>query len=237
MKLTRYGKKEWGLASVIVLILLVFSVFHAVFFSFHAGIYFSILIVVIWAAFAGFFRDPKRRITERKDLLLSPADGLVKDIELIRSADEPRLAELFGGHDMLRIGIFLSVFNVHINRAPTDMQVKLRDHKDGCYHDARDARAVRENESLLLAGIANMNGTEFPIAVKQISGAIARRIVCEAEPGSSLKRGEQYGMIKFGSRTEIYLPAQNQLDIKVCVGDKVQGGLSILAQLKSSKQS
>ena len=74
-------------------------------------------------------------------------------------------------------------------------------------------------------------------AVKQISGAIARRIVCEAEPGTSLKRGEQYGMIKFGSRTEVYLPAQNQLDIKINVGDKVQGGLSILAQLKSSKQS
>ena len=237
MKLTRYGKKEWGFASVIALILLALSIFYAVFFSFQAGIYLLVLIFVFWIAFVGFFRDPKRKIPEQNDLLLSPADGLVKDIELIRSSDEPRLAELFEGHDMLRIGIFLSVFNVHINRAPTNIQVKLRDHKDGCYHDARDARAIRENESLLLAGIANMQGTEFPIAVKQISGAIARRIVCEAEPGSNLKRGEQYGMIKFGSRTEIYLPAQNQLDIKVCVGDKVQGGLSILAQLKTSKQS
>ena len=237
MKLTGYGKKEWGLASVIALILLVLSVLYGMIYSSQAMIWSSILIIVFWGAFAGFFRDPNRRIPEKSDLLLSPADGLVKDIELIRSSDEPRLAELFEGHDMLRIGIFLSVFNVHINRAPTDMQVKLRDHKNGCYHDARDARAIRENESLLLAGIANMNGTEFPIAVKQISGAIARRIVCEAEPGTSLKRGEQYGMIKFGSRTEVYLPAQNQLDIKISVGDKVQGGLSILAQLKTGKQS
>lgn len=232
MKLTRYGKKEWGLATAVALVLLAISIFCAFFFSLNSGIYYSILILVVWAAFAGFFRDPERKIPQQTDLLLSPADGVVKDIELIRSADEPRLAELFEGHDMLRIGIFLSVFNVHINRSPVDLEVKLRDHKDGCYHDARDARAIRENESLLLAGIADMSGTKFPIAVKQISGAIARRIVCEAQPGSSLKRGEQYGMIKFGSRTEVYLPAQNKLDIKICIGDKVQSGTSILARLK-----
>ena len=138
---------------------------------------------------------------------------------------------------MLRVGIFLSVFNVHLNRAPADLVVKFREYKEGCYYDARDSRAVKENESLIIAGIATVGGREYPIAVKQISGAIARRIVCEAQPGMTLKRGERYGMIKFGSRTELYIPAKSDLEIMVRLGDKVQGGLTVMARLNRDNKA
>lgn len=231
MTLTKYGRREWGIATAVAAILLAGTVSCGFLFTSNAGFYLSILVVAAWAAFVGFFRDPARAITTQDDLLLSPADGLVKDIELIRAADCPQLAEVFEGRDMLRVGIFLSVLNVHINRAPADMVVKFREHKDGCYYDARDNRAIKENESLMLAGIATVAGKEYPIAVKQISGAIARRIVCAAEPGTRLQRGEKYGMIKFGSRTELYIPAKSGLEIAVRIGDKVQGGLTVMARL------
>ncbi len=231
MKLTKYGKREWGTATAVAAVLLAGTLACGFLLDTNAGFYLSILVIAVWLAFVGFFRDPARTITTQDDLLISPADGLVKDIELIRAADCPQLAEVFEGRDMLRVGIFLSVFNVHLNRAPADMVVKFREHKDGCYHDARDNRAIKENESLMLAGIATVGGKEYPIAVKQISGAIARRIVCGAEPGTVLKRGERYGMIKFGSRTELYIPAKSDLEIAVRIGDKVQGGLTVMARL------
>ena len=230
MKLTKYGKREWGTATGIALLLLAGTITCGFLFASNAGFYLSILVIAVWTAFAGFFRDPARVIPEEKNLVLSPADGLVKDIELIRASDCPQLAEIFEGNDMLRIGIFLSVFNVHLNRAPADLTVKLSEHKDGCYYDARDNRAIKENESQLIAGTATVAGREYPLAVKQISGAIARRIVCEAVPGTKLKRGEKYGMIKFGSRTELYLPAKSDLEIAVRIGDKVQGGLTVIAR-------
>jgi phosphatidylserine decarboxylase len=200
-------------------------------FSSAAGYLLAVLVFIIWVAGVGFFRDPERTISDNENLILAPADGVVRDIELISAADCGHLSGVFEGKDMLRIGIFLSVFDVHVNRAPCDMTVKLREHKDGMYLDARDPRAGKENESLILAGTAKAGGCEFPIGVKQISGAIARRIVCEAVPGDELKRGEQYGMIKYGSRTELYLPAKSDLlEIKVCVGDRVQGGLTVMAE-------
>ena len=237
MKLTRYGKREWGIATAVAVILLAGTIACGIFLSHNAGIYLSILVIALWTAFAGFFRDPSRAIPLQEDLLLSPADGVVKDIELIRTADYPQLAEVFEGRDMLRVGIFLSVFNVHLNRAPADMTVKFREHKNGCYYDARDSRAIKENESLVIAGTATVAGKEYPIAVKQISGAIARRIVCEAEPGGTLKRGERYGMIKFGSRTELYIPAKSDLEIMVRLGDKVQGGLTVMARLNRDNKA
>lgn len=237
MKLTKYAKREWGIATAVAVVLLAGTIACGIFLSHSAGLYLSILVIALWVAFVGFFRDPSRAITLQDDLLLSPADGVVKDIELIRASDYPQLAEVFEGRDMLRVGIFLSVFNVHLNRAPADLVVKFREYKEGCYYDARDSRAVKENESLIIAGIATVGGREYPIAVKQISGAIARRIVCEAQPGMTLKRGERYGMIKFGSRTELYIPAKSDLEIMVRLGDKVQGGLTVMARLNRDNKA
>ena len=151
MKLTKYGRREWGTATLVAAILLAGTIACGFLFASNAGFYLSILVVAVWLLFVGFFRDPARAITTQDDILLSPADGLVKDIELIRAADCPLLAEVFEGRDMLRVGIFLSVFNVHLNRAPAPMTVKLSCHKDGCYYDARDNRAIKENESQMIA--------------------------------------------------------------------------------------
>lgn len=231
MKLTKYGKKEWGLTTLIAIPLFILCIAAGIVFASAAGYLLAVLVLIIWIAGVGFFRDPERVISEDDSLILAPADGVVRDIELISAEDCGHLSGVFEGKDMLRIGIFLSVFDVHVNRAPCGMTVKLREHKDGMYLDARDPRAGKENESLILAGTAKVCGCEFPIGVKQISGAIARRIVCEAVPGDELKRGECYGMIKYGSRTELYLPAKSDLlEIKVCVGDRVQGGLTVMAE-------
>jgi len=192
------------------------------------------MMAILWVAIAAFFRDPTRKITDSKTALISPADGVVRDIELISCADndaiEVELKELFGGKDILRIGIFLSVFDVHLNRAPAQMTLSMKKYKMGAFHDARSPLATKENESMLIGGTAELDGVSFPLAVRQISGAIARRIVCPVEPGVSLARGERYGMIKFGSRTEIFLPA-GKFELLVKVGDRVFGGSSIVANI------
>ena len=137
MTLTKYGRREWGIATAVAVVLLAGTISCGFLFTSNAGFYLSILVVAVWAAFVGFFRDPARSITTQDDLLLSPADGLVKDIELIRAADCPQLAEVFEGRDMLRVGIFLSVFNVHLNRAPAGDQGKRISDACGNRHRCR----------------------------------------------------------------------------------------------------
>ena len=232
VKLTKYGRKEWISASTAALFFWVLSLVLAVLVSPLAGSCLALLTFIVWFAFAAFFRDPVRHIPEDETVLVSPADGVVRDCELIPNAScgYPELAALFEGKDMFRIGIFLSVLDVHVNRAPCKMTVHFSIHKDGSYHDARDPRAVQENESQILGGIGEVSGRKFPLAVKQISGAIARRIVCPPEIGSVMSKGECYGMIKFGSRTELYLPVKSNFEPAVSVGDRVFGGETVIAR-------
>ena len=232
MTLTKYGRKEWLTATVLALILLVLCVAMSVLVDWRAGCSLAVFTVIVWIAFVAFFRDPVRSIPEAGEVLVSPADGVVRDCELIPngSCSSPELAELFQGKDMFRIGIFLSVLDVHVNRAPCKMTVRFVCHKDGSYFDARDPRAVKENESLILGGTGEICGKEFPVAVKQISGAIARRIVCRAESGDRFDKGFCYGMIKFGSRTELYLPVKSGFEPAVNVGDRVFGGETVIAR-------
>jgi phosphatidylserine decarboxylase len=184
------------------------------------------LIIIIWLGIAAFFRDPKRNIPHEKDILVSPADGVIRDIELIKNCE----INCFEGKDTLRIGIFLSVLDVHLNRTPCDMHVEFEQYKKGKFHDARNTNASKENESMTIAGTAYVEGEEFPIAIKQISGAIARRIVCPVKIGDFFAKGQIYGMIKFGSRTELYLPASQDVQVQVKVGDRVFAGSSIVAK-------
>ena len=236
MKLTRYGKREW-LGSLILAVLLVLllcgvtAVVPAISWSLTAVV--SFLIFLVWVCIAAFFRDPDRKVPADPSVVLSPADGTVNDIELIKgeTVESEELKELFHGHDMLRIGIFLSVFNVHLNRAPVKMKVAFRQYKKGAFHDARDGRASKENESMLVGAEGICSDVRFPLAVKQISGAIARRIVCPVEEGTSLEQGERYGMIKFGSRTELYLPADMKFVLAVKVGQTVTAGITPLAHI------
>lgn len=236
MKLTSYGRREWLGALLIALCIDCAAICCWLIFQlipFRAAALVITLVTLVWLCIAAFFRDPARKIPSDPALVLSPADGTVRDIELMKneSIECEELRDLFRGRDMLRIGIFLSMLNVHLNRAPVPMKVVFKRYKKGCFHDARDSAAIRENESMILGGESGTGGVPYPVAVKQISGAIARRIVCETEPGAGLTAGETYGMIKFGSRTELYLPACNGFDLLVKVGDPVSSGVSALARI------
>lgn len=164
-----------------------------------------------------FFRDPRRRIPEESDGIVSPADGTVVAIEDLEESEH------YGG-PCRRISIFLSVFSVHVNRAPVDGSVTGVKYKKGLYRNAMSAESSRVNESNAI-WLETAGG---PMTVRQISGAIARRIVCVPEAGDRLVKGQRIGMIKFGSRTELYLPRDTEVCVRV--KEKVRGGSSIVAR-------
>ncbi|MBR2374343.1 MAG: phosphatidylserine decarboxylase family protein [Lentisphaeria bacterium] len=223
MTLTHYGLREWGGALAIAVILCgcAWWIYRQ---NWHVTAWIVAAAgIIFFLAIAFFFRNPVRKLPADPLALISPADGVVKDIEIV---EDFNLAPFTGKAQ--RIGIFLSVFNVHINRAPGNMTVESVNYREGEYLDARHNEATKRNEAMTIAGTMTMGERKIPLAVRQISGAIARRIVCPVKPGRELVRGEIYGMIKFGSRTELYLPVDG-VEIKVKVGDKVNGGTSILA--------
>lgn len=179
------------------------------------------IALVIAGLIAWFFRDPPRPAPAEPGLVLSPADGKVVDIEELAHDDHV-------GGPAVKIGIFLSIFNVHINRAPMSGRVIGLRYRPGKYLNALRPESARENEQLAIM-IETDDGHHRGIVVRQITGAIARRIVCWLKPGDELKRGEQFGMIKLGSRTELVLPNETGLTIHVQYGDRVKAGTSILA--------
>ncbi len=181
-----------------------------------------LMLVLVWTLM--FFRDPNRRIVRDDALLLAPADGRIADIEKVNEAD-------FLGGPALRIGIFLSIFNTHINRAPCNAKVEKITYRPGKYLNAMNQRAGKVNESNNLVLVRTGRPSDR-LLVRQISGAIARRIVCAAREGQQLAGGERFGMIKFGSRTEIYLPAGERIECLVRVGDKVRAGMTPLAKYR-----
>lgn len=229
MTLTHYGIREWGGSGIIALILEAGAFWLLNNGCFGLGLGLMIFIALIWLALAAFFRSPRRKIPNGSNLILGPADGTVRDIEVVDFDMPPFDAQ---GGKALRIGMFLSVFNVHVNRAPADMKVMDKRYREGRYLDARNSNCAKENEAMTISGAGSIDGVKFPVAVRQISGAIARRIVCPVEPGRELKKGEIYGMIKFGSRAEIYLPDDGSFEIKVKIGDKVRSGTTVVAVKK-----
>jgi len=166
-----------------------------------------------------FFRDPERKLPADPAALLSPADGTISDVvELEGSALMPE--------PCLRVGIFLSVLNVHVNRCPISGEVAALQHRPGKFLDARhpDASAQNEAQEIRLVG-------PFPVVVRQIAGLIARRIVCPLAVGQKLERGQRMGMIKFGSRTELLVPLRLKPVALVKVGDKVRGTATALVRV------
>jgi phosphatidylserine decarboxylase len=182
-----------------------------------------VIPVLVWL-FA-FFRDPNREIPAEQHVMVSPADGTVSDITELPSYD------LLDGQPALRIGIFLSVFNVHINRSPCDGVVLKVVYKKGKFINAMShAKASDENESNTV--VLGEPDTKKPIAVvKQIVGLIARRIIFTAKDNDRLHRGDRIGMIKFGSRTELYVPKSLEPQAKVQVGQTVRGGADVIVVL------
>lgn len=226
MTLTRYGLREWGSAFIVMLAVAAGSYYLAFEKGYlRTGMIIASAAFILFLAFAAFFRNPRRRIPANPSLIISPADGTIKDIVEVEDFDLPP----FKG-PAIRIGIFLSVLSVHVNRAPMEFTVENVSYREGEFLDARDEAAIQRNEAMTISGTAVTGGEPFPVAVRQISGAIARKIVCPVKPGRKLKKGELYGMIKFGSRTELYLPV-GRAEINVKVGDKVSGGSSVLATL------
>jgi phosphatidylserine decarboxylase len=179
---------------------------------------------LVWAEVVYFFRDPERVIPTDPLALVSPADGTVTDVAEV---DEPD----FPGGRALRVSIFLSIFNVHVNRMPRTSRVTAVRYFPGAFLDARNPESARRNEQLWI-DLEEVDRPR-PLRVKQISGAIARRIVCWLKPGDMVKAGERLGMIKFGSRTDVLLGVGEAAEVLVKPGDKVRGGASILLRLRT----
>lgn len=181
-------------------------------------------IGILWIAVAGFFRDPlgRRPRNDDHDAMISPADGRVSAVLQVPEH------EATNGEPALVVRIFLSVLNVHVNRSPCDGTVRSITHRPGRYLDARSEESAKVNESNLIV-LERPNGD--PVGVRQVSGAIARRIVCPLNTGDELKRGHRFGMIKFGSTTELIVPDRAGNKTLVAVGDRVCGGVDILVEL------
>ncbi|MFW6389842.1 MAG: phosphatidylserine decarboxylase family protein [Halanaerobiales bacterium] len=202
----RLNKEAYPLIIVTLAILIISLLF------FKPLAFLSLLALII---FIVFFRDPERNIPEDEKTIVAPADGKIMAIETIYEST-------FLEQKAYKITIFLSIFNVHINRSP--IQGKIQDivYKRGRKFPAFSSKAAELNESNTIF----IKGTKIDLIVRQIAGIVARRIVCYAKCGDTLQKGERLGLIKFGSATEIIIP--HDINIKVAKGDKVFGGESII---------
>ena len=213
LRFTRHGFREMLIGTIVLLIV-----------AAGLGIAFwplALIVLPILVWLFAFFRDPERPIP-----VVSPADGKVSDITTLEND------ELVGG-PCVRIGIFLSVFNVHVNRSPCDGRVIHVIYKKGRFINAMSHnRASEENESNTIV-LAEPNGDRPIAVVKQIVGLIARRIVFAGREGDVLTRGQRIGMIKFGSRTELYIPMWLKPQVKVEIGQTVRGAADIIAVLEN----
>lgn len=217
--LTKYGQREIGIAAVVItaaglgIVLLAWK-FSLLLLGLLAG------PLAVWAWVLWFFRDPERQAPQGPGLFISPADGTVTDIT-------PIGPDSLLGCPGLKIGIFMSVFSVHVNRSPEAAVVRKVDHLKGCFLDARDPACSERNESAsTYLELGRAGGPVF--IIRQIAGLIARRIVTDLAPGRTLERGERIGMIKFGSRMELLLPRELAGEVRVTIGQAVQAGRTVL---------
>lgn len=210
--------KKWREPTILVSSFVFVLAIAAVFFipSWLTGIL-LVLTLVAWIVILYFFRDPDRVILDQPGLVVGPCDGEVMSIELLK---ENRYLNV----ETIRISIFLSIFDVHVQRAPFSGDITLVDHQPGKFLQAFRPEASEINEF-----IAMQVETPFgKLLVKQIAGILARRCVNYAKPGDQIKIGQRFGHIKFGSRVDLFLPPQAKVQIQV--GDKVYGGLTPIAQ-------
>jgi len=208
MRVQAFWEARWILAFITVLAI-VSGLFSAWAFWFF---------VLLFLCTIAFFRDPNRVAPADPNVIVAAADGTVMDIVEL---DENEVLK----NKCRRVGIFLSVFDVHTNRAPIDGRIVYCQHRPGLCVDARRPDCSEKNESMTWA----FENSRVTIVVRQITGAIARRIVAWAKVGDDLKTGERFGMIRFGSRTELYLPVS--ATILVRIGDHVAGGATPIARL------
>jgi len=208
MRLQTLSEARWILAFFGLLFV------AASFFSIWLALFCVLLIFCVLA----FFRDPDRTVPADPNLIVAAADGTVMDIVEL---DESQVLKT----RTRRVGIFLSIFDVHTNRVPIDCRIIYRQHREGLCLDARRPECSEKNESMTWA----FQSPRVTIVVRQITGVIARRIVAWANVGDELKKGQRFGMIRFGSRTELYLPLNAEVLVKI--GDHVLAGSTIIARL------
>lgn len=183
----------------------------------------AVPLLGLWLFTVAFFRDPQRSIPDGPGLFVSPADGRVTEVSRLDShehIDGPAL----------KISIFLSIFNVHVNRSACAGRVVRTDYRPGEFLDARHPECGIRNESNTIV-IEPSGGLSGPVVVRQVAGMVARRIVCKVGAGDTLRRGQRIGLIKFGSRTDLVVPTEEGLEAMVRVGDRVKGGSSVLMRL------
>jgi phosphatidylserine decarboxylase len=178
----------------------------------------ALVAVLLAAFFLWFFRDPERVVPTGPGLIVSPGDGLVTEAVAFETTDGPRQ----------RISIFLSVFDVHVNRSPIAGTITVARYQKGKYLNAMNPASAGENEQ----NIVTVRGEGFEVTFKQIAGLLARRIVFVPVLGSTIARGERVGLIKFGSRVDVILPAEAEL--RVTPGVRVKGGASVLAAMPAA---
>ena len=187
-------------------------------------LFWPLIVLTLWSIY--FFRDPPRAVPQEDGLLIAPADGLV---QMVAEAVPP--AELgLGDQPLTRVSIFLSVFDVHINRAPCAASIDVVAYRPGTFLNAAADKASEENERMALA-LRRADGRV--IGCVQIAGWVARRIVCYVKPGQAVAAGERFGHIRFGSRTDLYLPVGARL--LVAAGQRMIGGETVMAELDPAR--
>lgn len=187
--------------------------------------YAAVVPAVLLAEVVYFFRNPRRPVPQEPGLLVAPCDGTIAEITELAHDD-------YIGGPSVRIGIFLSIFNVHINCAPSAARVIRLHYSPGMFLNALNPESAIRNENLWI-GLEEEATPHRRLIVRQIAGLIARRIVCGLRPGEVVERGAKFGMIKLGSRTELVMPNEAGLKVLATVGQKVQGGCTVLARYES----
>ena len=179
----------------------------------------AVPLILVWLFMAWFFRDPARRAQVAAEAVLSPADGKVV---LSEEVEEPRLP---GGRARL-VSVFMNIFDVHVNRAPIEGRVLAVEFKAGGFVPADRHQATHSNQRVEVL-LEDSRGRR--ILVSQVAGLVARRIHCRLAPGDEVKKGQRYGMIRFGSRLDVYLPPSAR--VSVSLGERVKAGVSVIAEL------
>jgi phosphatidylserine decarboxylase len=210
---------RWGLAEMQIfgwplLALTILAAVYVWYLAFVPGILFFLVVY--------FFRDPPRRVPAGQGVIVSPADGKITEVAYLDH-------EEFIGGPAVRISIFLSIFNVHLNRAPVESRVIALRYAPGGFLSATRPESAISNENTWI-GMEEESPPHRRLIVRQISGAIARRIVCDLRPGEVLARGQKFGMIKFGSRTDLILSHTQELKLEVKVGDRVKAGSTMMGK-------
>ena len=225
MAVTSYGRREIALGSGAFILLSLASFFawrhyESAWLLSPLAVLVPLFIWLLW-----FFRDPDRRIPREPGLIVSPADGVITHL------DEGNEPEFIGG-PAWRLSIFLSVLDVHLNRAPASGSVTFLKFRPVAFFDARREESLAKNQNQDLGLLTDEKGLPSRLLIRQSTGAIARTIVCPVAAGTKLARGQRYGMIKFGSRTTLFLSRDAEVEWLVRTGSRVRAGETALARVR-----